>query len=120
MQLAAQRIALNLREAGFNVQVAPPGPAHHTDMILLRLTLASNQPQAALESLLRAVGVSSPVAEESSAGLYKVEREFLQTHTLVPLLYLPRAYAVGGRVRDMSLSADGMPLLANVSLQDVP
>jgi peptide/nickel transport system substrate-binding protein len=120
MQLAAQRIALNLREAGFNVQVATPGTAHHTDMVLLRLTLASNQPQPGLESLLRGVGVASPVIEESSAGLYKVEREFLQTHTLVPLLYLPRAYAVGGRVRDLSLSADGTPMLAGVSLQDVP
>jgi ABC-type transport system substrate-binding protein len=120
MQLAAQRIALNLREAGFNVQVAAPGTAHHTDMVLLRLTLASNQPQAALESLLRGVGVATPVVEDSSAGLYKVEREFLQTHTLVPLLYLPRAYAVGGRVRDLRLSADGMPVLADVSLQDVP
>jgi MarR-like DNA-binding transcriptional regulator SgrR of sgrS sRNA len=120
MQLASQRIALNLREAGFNVQVAPPGPVHHADMVLLRLTLASNQPQAALESLLRGVGVGSPVVEDTSAGLYKVEREFLQTHTLVPLLYLPRAYALGGRVRDLSLSADGMPLLADVSLQDAP
>jgi hypothetical protein len=120
MQLAAQRIALNLREVGFNVQVAAPGPARHTDMVLLRLALSSNQPQAALESLLRGVGVASPVVEDSSAGLYKVEREFLQTHTLVPLLYLPRAYAVGGRVRDFNLSADGTPLLAGVSLQDVP
>jgi len=119
MQLAAQRIALNLREAGFNVQAAAQGPARHTDMVLLRLTLASNQPQAALESMLRGVGVASPVVEDTSAGLYNVEREFLQTHTLVPLLYLPRAYAVGGRVRDFSLSPDGTPLLAGVSLQDV-
>jgi hypothetical protein len=88
-------------------------------MVLLRLTLASNQPQAALESMLRGVGVASPVVEDTSAGLYNVEREFLQTHTLVPLLYLPRAYAVGGRVRDFSLSPDGTPLLAGVSLQDV-
>jgi hypothetical protein len=49
-----------------------------------------------------------------------VEREFLQMHTLIPLLYLPRAYAVGGRVRDFSLSPDGTPLLASVSLQDAP
>ena len=120
MQLAAQRIALNLREAGFNVQVAAPGTVHHTDMVLLRLTLASNQPKAAIESLLRGLGVTSPVVEDSSAGLYKVEREFLQTHTLVPLLYLPRAYAVGGRIRDFSLNGDGSPQLANVSLQDMP
>jgi ABC-type transport system substrate-binding protein len=120
MQLAAQRIALDLHEAGFNVQVATPGTARRTDMVLLRLSLSSNKPQAALESLLREVGFATPVVEDSSAGLYKVEREFLQTHTLVPLLYLPRAYAIGGRVRDLNLSVDGAPLLAGVSLQDVP
>jgi len=118
MQLAAQRIALNLREAGFNVQVAVAGTAQHTDMRLLRLTLASNQPQAALESLLRGVGVASSVAADSPAGLYKVERDFLDTHTLIPLLYLPRAWGVGSRVRDLRLSPEGTPLLASVSLED--
>lgn len=119
MQLATQRLALNLREAGFNVQVI--GRTYQrANIVLLRLTLQSNQPQAAIESLLRGLGVASPVIESTPAGLYKVEREFLQTHTLVPLLYLPRAYAVGGRVRDFNLSADGTPLLADVSLQDAP
>jgi MarR-like DNA-binding transcriptional regulator SgrR of sgrS sRNA len=120
MQLATQRIALNLREAGFNVGVIAPRAYQRGEVFLLRLTLASNQPQAALESLLRSVGVASPIVENTSAGLYKVEREFLQMHTLIPLLYLPRAYAVGGRVRDFSLSPDGTPLLASVSLQDAP
>jgi hypothetical protein len=36
------------------------------------------------------------------------------------LLYLPRAYAVGGRVRDLFLSADGSPQLANTSVGDLP
>jgi hypothetical protein len=49
-----------------------------------------------------------------------VEHEFLDTHTLIPLLYLPRAYAVGGRVRDLRLSPDGAPQLADVSLEDAP
>ena len=120
MQLAAQRLALNLREAGLNVQTAAQGAPRRADMVLLRLTLASNEPKAALEFLLRSVGVANPIIEDSPAGLYKVEREFLQTHTLIPLLYLPRAYAIGVRVRDFTLSTDGTPLLASVSLQDAP
>jgi len=120
MQLAAQRIALNLREAGFNVQVAGAGGAQRTDLILLRLTLRSNQPQAALESLLRSVGVTAAVSEDTPSGLFRVENDFLNTHTLIPLLYLPRAYAAGGRVRDLRLSPDGVPLLADVSLEDTP
>jgi peptide/nickel transport system substrate-binding protein len=117
-QLAAQRIALNLREAGFNVQVA--GNSQRTDLVLLRLALASNQPQAALESLLRGAGGAIPVLENSPAGLFKVEREFLDTHTLIPLLYLPRAWAVAGRVRGLRLSPDGVPLLDGVSLEAAP
>jgi hypothetical protein len=70
--------------------------------------------------MLRSVGVTAPVLEQTPAGLFRVEREFLETHTLIPLLYLPRAYAVGGRVRDLRLSADGAPLLADVSLEDKP
>jgi MarR-like DNA-binding transcriptional regulator SgrR of sgrS sRNA len=118
MQLASQRIALNLREAGFNMQTGTSATAHHSDLVLLRLMLASNQPQPALEALLRSVGVATPVLEQNSAGLYRIEREFLDTHTLIPLLYLPRAFAVNGRVRDFRISANGTPLLADVSLQD--
>ena len=118
MQLAAQRLALNLHEVGFNVQVANASTALHKDLALLQLNLASTQPQPALESMLRSVGVATPVLENTPAGLYKTEREFLDTHTLIPLLYLPRAYAISGRVRDLRLSPDGSPLLADVSLQD--
>jgi hypothetical protein len=120
MQLAAQRIALNLHEAGFNVQVGANTGPRATDMVLLRLTLRSTQPQSALELLLRSVGVTTQVLEDAPAGLYRTEHDFLETHTLIPLLYLPRVYASSGRVRDLRLSPDGMPLLAGVSLEDAP
>jgi peptide/nickel transport system substrate-binding protein len=120
MQLAAQRLALNLHEAGFNVQVASTASSQHTDLVLLRISLASNQPQSALESMLRSVGVASPVLEQTPAGLFRVEREFLETHTLIPLLFLPRAYAFSGRIRDLRLSPDGSPLLDDVSIEDAP
>jgi MarR-like DNA-binding transcriptional regulator SgrR of sgrS sRNA len=118
MQLAAQRIALNLHDAGFNVQVVAAGGARPADLALHRLTLASNQPRAALEAMMRGAGVQAPVLEHTPAGLYKVERDFLETHTLIPLFYLSRAYAIGGRVRDLRLSVDGTPQLADVSLED--
>jgi peptide/nickel transport system substrate-binding protein len=118
MQLAAQRIALNLHDAGFNVQVAASGPSQHIDLALRRIVLESNQPQPALESILRAAGLAIPVSDSTPEGLYKTERQVLDTHTLIPLLYLPRAYAVSGRVRDLRLSLDGTPQFANVSLSD--
>jgi len=120
MQLAAQRIALNLRDAGFNAQVAATGVPQHIDLTLRLLSLESNRPQPAMESILRAAGLAIPVIEQTPAGLYRTEREILDTHMLIPLLYLPRAYAVSGRVRDLHLGLDGAPELAGVSLEDAP
>jgi peptide/nickel transport system substrate-binding protein len=118
LQLAAQRITLNLREAGFNVQVA--SGAQRGDLVLRTLGLESRDPQSALESLLRTAGQPSPVTDSSPSALFKVEHEFLDRKTLIPLLYLSRAYAISGRVRDLRLDANGLPDLADASLGDAP
>jgi peptide/nickel transport system substrate-binding protein len=118
MQLAAQRIALNLHEAGFDVQVA--GGSQRGDIILRTLVLLGRDPQAALEGLLRSAGQPVPVTDSYSAALYKAEREFLDRKTLIPLLYLPRACAVSGRVRDLRLDGQGFPDLADASLEAAP
>jgi peptide/nickel transport system substrate-binding protein len=120
MQLAVQRIALNLRDAGFNVQVANAGAPQHVDMTLRRLQVQSGEPGPALESMMRASGLAAPVQDQTPAGLYKVEREALETHMVIPLLYLPCAYAIGGRVRDFRMGFDGAPRLDGVSLEDAP
>lgn len=117
MQLAAQRLALNLHEAGFNVQVTD---AQHADLVLRTLPLEGDEPAAAWVVLLRSAGRPAPSVESSTASLYKAEREILDAHTLIPLLDLPRAYAIGGRVRDLHLRADGTPDLAQASLEDAP
>jgi hypothetical protein len=99
MQLAAQRIALNLREAGFNVQVANTRNAPHADLAL------------------RSAGENVPVSGQNPTALYRAEHDFLDLKTLIPLLDLPRAWAVGSRVRDLRLRADGTPDFAGVSLE---
>ncbi len=118
MQLAAQRIALNLKEAGFNVQEA--GGISHADLVLRMIPLEGGEPSAVLESVSRSVGATAIPADASPASLYKSERDFLERHTLIPLVGLPRAYASGARVRDLALDADGLPDLAGASLGDAP
>jgi MarR-like DNA-binding transcriptional regulator SgrR of sgrS sRNA len=117
MQLAAQRIALNLREAGFDVQVTG---ATHADLMLRTIPLASADPAAALESVLRASGKTASLALTSPTAGYRVEHDFLDRKTLAPLLDLPRACAVGARVRDLTLSSDGTPDFANAWLEVTP
>jgi peptide/nickel transport system substrate-binding protein len=118
MQLAAQRIALNLHEAGFNVQVTNT-PGQRPDMILRKLPIMGADPAAALEEILWSAGLLAPAAAQNSTALYNAERAALDDKRLIPLLDLPRAYASGPRVRDLRLRADGTPDLADASLEDL-
>jgi peptide/nickel transport system substrate-binding protein len=115
MQLAAQRLALNLHEAGFNVQVAAS-----TQAALLRLRrepLESTDPRAALDEVLADFGQNEHVTGTDFAALWQAERAAMEQSTIVPLLWLPRGWAAGERVRDLRLAPDGMPLLADASLE---
>jgi peptide/nickel transport system substrate-binding protein len=121
VQLAAERIALNLREAGFRVQVLPHGSSAAADLNLRMIHLESADAQAALRQMLGAFNQANQIPGEESnnpAALYREEASFLQTHQAVPLLYLPRAYGVGPRVHGVQLSADGIPMLNDVSVED--
>ncbi len=122
MQLVAERIALNLREAGFRVQVAIHAPNAEPgatpDLTLQRIHLESAGAQAALGQMLAAFGQSLTDESPDPAALYRQEESFAQTHQVVPLLYLPRSFALGARVHGLHLSTDGLPLLADVSLED--
>jgi hypothetical protein len=61
-----------------------------------------------------------PGVERSDVSLFQAESEILGRDRLIPLLYLPRAYAVSGRVRDLRLNPDGSPALADASLLSSP
>jgi peptide/nickel transport system substrate-binding protein len=117
MQLAAQRIALNLREAGFNVQMAGAG-VQHADIVLRKLSITGADPSAALERILWDAGEIAPMVEQTPAALYKREQSILESRRIVPLLDLPLAYASGAKVRDLHLRGDGTPDLADASLED--
>jgi MarR-like DNA-binding transcriptional regulator SgrR of sgrS sRNA len=120
MRLAAQRIALNLKEAGFNAQEGSDGGAQHADLMLRLIPLEGGEPFAVLEDVSRSVGQTVLLPDSSPTSLYRAERDFLDRHTLIPLVDLPRAYAAGARVRDLALDAHDLPDLASASLEDAP
>ncbi len=78
--------------------------------------LESPGPRAALTEFLENSAGSVAVETSDPENLYRAERDFLAQSTLAPLLYLPRSYAVGERVRDLRLAPDGNPILPNISL----
>jgi peptide/nickel transport system substrate-binding protein len=119
MQLAAERLALNLHEAGFTVQVAPG--SHAPAPLTLRCEHPeAASPRAALDELLARFGQNNTVTGTNPASLYQSERGTLASATVIPLLWLPRAWAVSDRVRDLRLSPDGIPLFAGASLEGAP
>lgn len=118
MQLAAGRIALDLRGAGFAVQAVA---ATQRANLTLRLVPLSGGPAAAeLDAALRATGQQAAETGDDPAAMYRAERDALEMHRAIPLVALPRAFAVGARVRDLRLGADGAPELADAALEDAP
>lgn len=124
MQLAAERLALNLHDAGFTVRVAAPGgnaqAIRHADLVLRTLRLQSATPATSLESILRSIGENKPIVASDAAAAYQVEHDYLEQNTIIPLLYLPRAWGLGDRVRDVYFNSSGVPDIANISLEEGP
>jgi len=115
IRLAGARLALNLHEAGFNVRMVAPGKPTAMDLQLIHL--GETAPRAALDEMLAAFGLNATVNGTGAQALWQAESSALKSNTVVPLLWLPRAWAIGERVRDIRLSPDGEPLLAEASLE---
>jgi ABC-type transport system substrate-binding protein len=119
LQLAAERLALNLHEVGFNIQ--PVAGIHpESPLQLRRVHLEAASPRPALDELLAHLGQNGTVTGTDPASLWQSEQAALANATVVPLLWLPRAWATGERVRDLRLSPDGIPLIAGASLEGSP
>lgn len=118
LHLAAERIALNLREAGFGVQIASGSGGARPDIVLRQFHLETSDPRAALDEIASATEQHVTMTGTDAASLYRAERELLELRAVVPLLWLPRAYAISERVRDLRLAVDGSPLIGDASLED--
>jgi peptide/nickel transport system substrate-binding protein len=120
MQLVSQRLALNLHDAGFIVKIVPlftgVNATQRADLILRSLPVAGGTPASTVEWMLHSLGLNTPVAPTEPVVAFKAEHDFLDQHTVIPLLFLPRAWAASSRLRDLRLDADGLPDLANASL----
>jgi peptide/nickel transport system substrate-binding protein len=120
MQLTSQRLALNLREAGFNVRMAAAGSTTYSDIVLRNLPVSGSDAAGVLGRLLLAAGQSPAMTAQNPQFSFRAEQEILDRHLIIPLIDLPRAYAVGARVRDFALDGYGNPDLAGASLESAP
>lgn len=108
MQLVAERIALSARDAGITIRTTP-APAHW-DLTLMRVRMDSFHPSVALEDLASTLGFErKPPDDTNVESLYQRERELLGGNRLIPLIYIPHAFAAAERVHNWKLDLDGSP-----------
>jgi peptide/nickel transport system substrate-binding protein len=114
-QLIAERVALNARDAGIRMQTG--AAAGNADVRLVRIPLASPQPQLALTAVAEAAGVAVPQFQGTSAEeLYRHEKEMLQSVHVIPLAHVPRVTAIAPGVKGWPPDLFGAYGLADVWL----
>jgi hypothetical protein len=96
----AERIALNARDAGLAVSVAPR--AAGADARLVEVRIGSSDPALALAGLAAALGLPDPPRAGSPEALYAAERALLEGFRVIPLFHLPDVYGVNPRVKGRS------------------
>jgi ABC-type transport system substrate-binding protein len=118
-QLIAERVALNARDAGIRVQTA--ASAANPDVILVRIALASPQPQLALQVGAGAAGLPTPPFQAASPEeLYEREKEMLRSGRIIPLAHVPEVTAIGSSVNGWRADLSGRWSLADVWLGSAP
>ena len=105
-RLIAERVALNAHDAGINLQ-AQPGGASHADLRVRTVTMPSVNPSAALAGLVDQLSLKPSTVGTTPQTLYEIERSALETHSVIPLVFVPRVTVLRDRVRNWTASPDG-------------
>ncbi len=116
LQLIAERLALNARDAGLNVRALTG--ASKSALRLTRIHLEETNPAAAFADITAQLAMGERVRPNDVAAVFHQEQEALAKHTVIPLLYLPRAVAYSPRVHDFVLGSDGLMRSADFWLED--
>jgi peptide/nickel transport system substrate-binding protein len=98
----ADRVAVNLKEAGISVQVSgqpDAGKVPSADMHLVRRRIVAPDPEIALTELLTSFGETAPPMETLEQA-YAAERAPIDSFRIIPLVHVTESYGLGPQVRD--------------------
>jgi peptide/nickel transport system substrate-binding protein len=112
----AERVALNARDAGINIQVAPGNGA----ATIVRVPVAAASAKVGLSALVGRLDpgeVSHVLAARSPEELYAAERDVLEQWRVVPIAHVPQAVSLGTRVRNWWEPREGGWPVADVWLE---
>jgi len=98
----AERVAVNLKEAGIAVQVSGQtdvGKSAAADMRLVRRRISTPDPGTALAELLNSFGEAGSEME-TPEQTYAAERAPIDAFRIIPLVHLTESYGLSPQVRD--------------------
>jgi ABC-type transport system substrate-binding protein len=113
----AERVSVNSRDIGIAIQPYGENLAvrgGNADLRVVRIPLASSDAGAALAALSVATGRPSTMPTNSPEELCAADRALRSDFRLVPIVYVPQAWALGARVRDWVTPREGGWRLAEV------
>lgn len=110
MQLLAERLALNAREAGLTLQTV--ARTSEVDWLLRRVPVQTANPAAALTEIAHALHRTVELKDTSLESVLLAERAAVADYTLIPLLHLNHAWAASERLHDWSSATPLEPLPA--------
>ncbi len=98
----AERVAVNLKEAGITVQVSgqpESGKSALADIRLIRRRISEPDPGLALASLLDSLG-ETPASLATPEETYAAERAPVDAFRIIPLVHVSESYGLSPQVRD--------------------
>ncbi len=116
LQLIAERLVLNARDAGIAVHTSTA--TSHTSLRLMRVHVEESNPSAAFVDVAGQLAPGERAPADDIAAVFHQEQELLSKRSVIPLLYLPRAFACSARLHDLSMKTDGSIRVADFWLED--
>jgi peptide/nickel transport system substrate-binding protein len=104
-RVIAERVVLNARDAGFAAQLVTDVAA--ADVVVERITLRSADPWAALSQVANDYGIQVEFKGAVWQDLFNAEHDLLAKRVVVPIVHLPRVYAISNRARGVRVAPDG-------------
>jgi peptide/nickel transport system substrate-binding protein len=93
LRAVAERLALNAREAGLTLRIAPQGG----EVRLVRRRIPDVNPARALTALAESLGLEGRLPPGDP---YASERALVESRWIIPLAHLPEIYGLSPHVRD--------------------
>ncbi len=116
LALIAERVALNAHDAGISVRTL--SASSRSTLHLTRVHVEATNPAAAFTDVAGQLSPADRLPAEDLVAAFHQEQELLAKHTVIPLLYTPRAFAYSPRVHDLALTSDGGMRAADFWLED--